>query len=114
MSSRILCRKAAFGAVFLAAAGVAEIPVGVARRRPLVAARVDLAPIEAGALVRVGEQVVGASNRLEPLRRLRLAGIDVRVKFLGELAVGRPDGRLVIGALDAERRIGIVCHRAEF
>ena len=102
MLSRSSWIEAGIGAVFLAPGGIAEVAVERPLRRHLVAGGVDLAAVVAGALVLVGQDVVGGADLLEPLRRLRLAGVDVRVVALGELAIGGADRRLAVGLLHAQ------------
>src|SRR5690349_10920038 len=74
--------------------------------RPLRAALIDFAPIVAGSLVRVREQIVSGGDRFETSLRLRLPRVEIRVELLGELAVGLAD---LVGTgvrLDAEHLIG--------
>src|SRR5690606_32548261 len=69
---------------------------------------VDLAAIEARALVGVRQQLVRRGQRLEPFGRGRVARVQVRVVLLRQLAESGADlvgGR---GAADAERDVGIV------
>src|SRR6185312_1106120 len=92
---------AAFGAILLPPRRVAEVPVGVARLRPLLAARVDFTVIETFPLLGVGQKIVGGADGLEPLRRLRFSGIYVRMVFLREFAIGGADrgfGRVALHA----------------
>ncbi len=74
----------------VAAAGLAVgiVAIGLLRR-PLLAVGVDLAAVEPGALIGVGQQFVGGRNLLEPRLRLGVAGIQVGMVLLGQLAVGR-------------------------
>ena len=81
------------------AAGV--FPV-VALLRPLLAAGVDLAEIETAALVRVAQDVIGRGDLLELLLGGLIAGIEVRMQLLGELAVSLGDVLGSCGLRDAE------------
>jgi hypothetical protein len=81
-----------------------------ALRRALGAGRVDLAAVVSRALVGVAEGIVGGGDRLLLVFCHALAGIEVRVMFLGELVVGLANV-LVAGVLrDAENLIGVQCH----
>ena len=110
MSLQVLGVEAGIRVVFLAPGGIAEVAVERPLRRHLVAGGVDLAAVVAGALVLVAQQVVGGADLLEPLRRLRLAGVHVGMVALGELAVGGADRRVAVGLLHAEDFVW-VCHR---
>ena len=99
---QVLLVEAGLGAIFLAPRGIAEVAIERPLRRHLVARGIDLAAVIARALVLVGQDIVGGADLLEPVRRLGLAGIDVGVVALGELAVGGTDRRLAVGLLHAE------------
>src|SRR3546814_589408 len=59
--------------------------------RPLVAGRVDLAAIEPRSLLGIGEQIVCAGGLLELQLDLRIAGVQIGMQLLRELAVGLLD-----------------------
>jgi hypothetical protein len=71
---------------------------------------VDFAAIEAGAAFGVGQQFVGRVDGLEAVLGLRVAGIEIGVRGLGELQERAANllVRRVPG--DAERRVGVVGH----
>ena len=71
------------------------------------AAGVDLAAIELAPLLLVGQQLVGGGALLEPLLRLLVAGMQVGMRGLGELAIGAAD--LVRGRVtaNAQHLVGI-------
>ena len=78
-----------------------EISVtGAARARLLMAEAVVL-----GALLGVGEHLIGLVDLLEFFLGVLVARVDVRVQLLGQFAVRRLDGGLVGRALDAEHFI---------
>ncbi len=87
---------------------------GVAVVLPLLvyfmALGVDLAAVEAGALVLVGQQVVGRADFAEAGCGVGLAGVDVGVMLFRQLAIGGADGGLIGGALNSEGFVR-VCHR---
>ena len=83
-----------------------EIAV-VALARPLRARRVDLAAIEARALLRVAQQIVGGTDVLEFPLRILVPGIEVGVQLLREPAIGLLDFRRRRVALDAQHLVGI-------
>ena len=56
--------------------------------RPLGAGGIDLAGVEAPALVGIAEQVVGARHLLEFLLSRLVAGIEVGMQLLRQLAIG--------------------------
>src|SRR5882724_9157608 len=100
--------------VFGALRPLGMTPVGPALR-PLGAAGVDLAAVVARPLLGIGQDVVGGVDRLEARGGILLAGIEVGVMLLGELAIGAPDLLLARLALDAEDGIRVVAgHRALF
>ncbi len=78
--------------------------------RPLLATGVDLAAIEAAALLGVGQKVIGRRDALEALLDIRLARIEVGMQLLGELAVRLLDRVLAVGLGDPQHRVGIVAH----
>ena len=83
-----------------AEAGEISIAAGAARARLLMAEAVVL-----GALLGVGEHLIGLVDLLEFFLGVLVARVDVRVQLLGQLAVRRLDGGLVGRALDAEHFI---------
>ncbi len=94
-----LAEPAACGFVAFLAGGIAVVlPLLV----DFMALGVDLAAVEAGALVLVGEQVVGRTDFAETGCGVGLAGVDVGVVLLRQLAIGGADGCLIGGALDAK------------
>jgi hypothetical protein len=97
------------GRVPLPAVAVGEAAVELAPG-PLSTGGVDLAPVEPGPLVLVGEQVVGRRQLLEPRLGLRVAGVQVRVRGLRELAVGLADVLWRSGARHAQHLVR-VAHR---
>src|SRR5208282_3551753 len=97
-----IVRPEGLRAIFAVRGLIAEVAVEAALPRPLGAARVDLAAVEARALLRVGEQRIGGGDGLEALLRVLFAGIEVRMKALRQLAVGGADRVLRGGALDAQ------------
>ena len=68
---------------------------------------VDLSSVVAAALLRVRQKVVGRRNLLEPLLGALVAGVEVRMQFLGQFPVSRADfiGRRGLG--DAQHFIGV-------
>ncbi len=78
-----------------------------AERRGGIAVAVDLAAVEARALVLVGQQVVGARHLAEPLGRLRIVLVAVRVQLLGELAISFLDVGLGRAPRDAQGLVRI-------
>ena len=72
-----------------------------------VAVDIDLAPVEPGALVLVGQEVIGAGHFRKALRGLGIVGIAVRVELLRQLAIGGLDVLLARAARYAQDRIGI-------
>ena len=87
------------------------MPPIIAARRPLGAGFVDFTPVVARPLIGIGEQIVGGGDRLEPRFRFGFAGVQIRVKLLGELAIDLAD---LVGAgvgFDAEHLIRCLrCH----
>ena len=75
-----------------------------------VAVHVDLAPVETGALVGVGQQVVGVGDLREAFTRFGIILIAVGVELLGQLAVGGLDVLLAGSAGHAQNGVGIFCH----
>ena len=88
------------------AAGVFAI-VAPLRRGLLGARGVDLAGVVAAPLVRVGQEVVGRRHFLEPLLGVLVAGIEVRMQFLGQLPVGLADLLGGRGLGEAEDLVGV-------
>ena len=86
----------------MAALGCVVAVISRVRRRLLRARGVDLAGVETPPLLRIGEQIIGDADLLEPLLRLLVARIEIRVQLLGELSIGAADfvGRGGLG--DAE------------
>ena len=83
-------RRRAFIGVFMPARPARM--VRIARPlRPLRAGRVNLAIVVAGPFGRVGKNVIGRRDRLEPLLRRLIAGVQVRMILLRQLAIGRAD-----------------------
>src|SRR5262245_66355926 len=86
-------------------AGAVEIAV-VALALTLVPRGIDLALVEARALLRVAYEVIGRGDLLEFLLRLLVAWIEVRMQLLRQLAVGLTDlvlRRLRLPATERER-----------
>src|SRR5208337_1313 len=81
---QVLRIEAGLTAVMTLARGVGVVAIEWTLRRHLVAGRVDLAAVIAGALVGVREQFVGDADLLEPLGGLGLAGIHVGMVLFGE------------------------------
>ena len=63
-----------------------EVPI-VALAGAFGARGIDLAAIETGALVRIAQEIVSGRDLLECFLGLLVAGIEVRVQLLGQLAV---------------------------
>ena len=96
------------GFVFSAGRALGEAAVArIGRLGTLGAAGVDLAAVEAGALVLVRQDVVGAGNLLEARLGLLVAGIEIGVVALGELAIGAANVVFARILLDAQHFIGI-------
>src|SRR5579883_1974223 len=87
----------------LGEAAVARIGV----LRPLGAAGVDLAAVEAGALVLVRQQIIGRRDLLEARLGLFVAGVEIGMMPLGELAIGGADLLLARILGDAEHLVGV-------
>ena len=66
-----------------------------AERHPRIALLVDLTAIILGALVLVGQDIIGARHLGEALGGLGIVLVAVRVELLGELPIGLLDRRLV-------------------
>src|SRR3546814_5204342 len=77
-----------------------------AEGRGRIALAVDLAPVEAGALVLVRQQVIGAGDGGKFLRCLRIVLVPVGMQFLGALTIGRFDLCLPRPARDAQGGVG--------
>src|SRR5262249_62427481 len=75
------------------AAGLAAESLEAVEAR--LAVGTDLAAVERLALAVVAQDLVGAVELAEALRRLRIAFVGVRVQLLGELAIGALDGRRI-------------------
>lgn len=105
---QVLGIEGLLGPVLGPARVVAEVAIELTCGRLLLARGVDLAPIEAGALLRIGQQGIGRGDRLETLFGFLLARIEVGVMQLGELAIARPDLRLRRGSRYAQQFIGII------
>ena len=91
-------------------AKAAATPAGagaIAEGRGRIALIVYLPPVELGALVLVGQQVIGARDVAEALRRFGIILVAVGVQLLGELAIGGFDRGLVGRAGYAQQGIGI-------
>jgi hypothetical protein len=90
-------------------AGVGVLAI-IALLRALGTGGVDLAAVEAGALFRVAQQVVGGRDILELVRRLGVARVEVRMELLGELAVSLVN--LVLGRAlgNAQDLVGVFAH----
>jgi len=91
------------------AAGIFAV---IALLRLLLARRVDLAAVEAPALLLVADDVVGGGDRLELLLGRLVARIEVGMQLLGELAIGLGDVGLRRGLGHAEDGIRVFCHLA--
>src|ERR1700726_4455154 len=94
----------AFGLVLPALRPFGVRPVRIAR--PLGTALVDLAAIVARPLLRIRQQFVSRGYRLEARLGGRLAGVQIGVELLGELAVRLADLVGAGGRLNAEHLIG--------
>src|SRR5690606_18533282 len=93
--------------------------------RFFIAFGVNLASVVAPALHLVGQEVIGGAHLLEAVGHVGLAGIEVRVKLLGQLAVRRLDflfgGRLgdaqnlvwILHHATIQYRLGIGCEKSE-
>ena len=75
--------------------------------RPLGTARVDLAPVEAGALLGIGKDLVRGRQLLEALLGGLVARVQVRMAGLGELAIGLADLLLRRLALQPQHLVGV-------
>src|SRR5581483_4049260 len=84
---------------------------GVRPRPARLAVGVDLAMVVLPALHRVADDVVGGRDLLEPLlRRAAVAGIDVGMQLLGQLAIG--PANLLVGriARHSQHLVGVLGH----
>ena len=90
-------------------AGALEIAV-IALARAFRAGGVDLAAIVACPLFRIADQVIGRGDCLEFLLRRPVAGIEVGMQRLGELAVGSANLIRRGLLLHAQDGIGILAH----
>ena len=88
-----------------------EIAV-IALPRPLLSGGIDLAAVEAGALLGIAQEVIGHGDLLELLLRLLIAGIEVRVQLLRQLTVGFADLVLRRLPLHAQNSVGVFAHVA--
>ena len=79
--------------------------------RMLLPAGIDLAPIVLGALILVVEDRISVGDLLELFLGLRVAGIEVRMQLLGELAVGLGNTAGVRRLRHTKNGIKILCHR---
>ena len=91
--------------VRIALIGSGEVPVEV-MLRPLRPGGVDLAGVEALSLVGVAQQVIGRRYLLESLLGSLVAGVEVRVQLLRQLAISTLDLGGRRGGGDAEDLIG--------
>src|SRR5262249_769303 len=73
----------------------------------------DLATVVTGAAFRIGEKIVSGSHFLEILIEPALAGVEIGMKLLCELAIGALDIVIRRAAWDAEHRVG-VSHLSHF
>ena len=97
--------------VILRALGPAGIFAVIALLRPLLAARIDLAAVVFSALLGILEDRIGVGDLLELLLGRRVAGIEIGVQLLGELAVGLGNVVGARGLRHAKNGIEILCHR---
>ena len=95
------------GAALGAGAGIIAIEIA---RRLLGAGGVDLAAIEAAALVLVADDAIGGGNILELALGILVSGIKVRMQFLGQLAIGALDLFLGRIPLDAQQLVWVSAH----
>jgi len=86
----------------------------VALPLPLGSGCVDLAAIETRPFVGIAEDGVGRRNALEPFFRLAVAGIEVGMKLLRQLAVRRADFFLAGVRLHAQDFVRIIGHVCDF
>ena len=93
----------------LLAAGIFAV---VALLRRLLAGGVDLAAVVAAALLLVAEDAIGRRDLLELLLGRLVAGVEVRMQLLGELAIGLGDVLGLGGLGDADYGIEVFCHRS--
>src|SRR5262249_34702110 len=78
---------------------------------PLLPRRVDLAPVVPPALLGIAKDVVGGGDLLEHLLGRLVAGIEVGMQFLGELAIGLGDVPGTRRLRHAKNCIEVFCHR---
>jgi hypothetical protein len=78
----------------------------------LVAAGVDFAAVEARALGRVAQDVIGGVYLLEALLGFLVAGVKVRMRLLRQAAESLLDVLVAGGRCDAQRLIGVFGHGA--
>src|SRR5271165_5207561 len=98
----------AFGALVRVSRAAGVLAIIAALRGRLFGPRgVDLAGVVAAALVRIGQELVGGRNLLEPLLGVLVARVEVRMQLLGELTIGLADllGGRRLG--DAEDLVGV-------
>ena len=88
-------------------AAKAAIAAAKAEGRGRIAVDINLPPVEAGAFVLVGQQVIGVGRGGEFFRSLRIVLVPVGMQFLGQLAIGGFDLRLAGATGDAQSGIGI-------
>ena len=86
------------------AAATAEAP------ELLAAVGVDLAPVELLALLLVAQNVEGGGDALEPVLGRRVAGVLVRMEFLGQLPERLADLVLTGAPRHAQFLVGITRH----
>ena len=90
--------------------GAFGMPSIIAARRTLGAGFVDFTAVVARPLIGIGEQIVGGRDRLEARFRFGFAGVQIRVKLFGELAIDFPDLVRAGVGFDAEHLIGCLRH----
>ena len=107
VAGEILWVKAARTA---ASTSAAKAAAAKALREGGVAVGVDFTPVEAGALVLVRQQIIGARHLGEACCRLGVALVGIGVELLGELAIGGFDVLLARAARHTKGGIGIGSH----
>jgi hypothetical protein len=96
------------GLVALARRALGEPPIArIGVLWPLGPAGVDLAAIEALALLFVRQEIVGAGDLLEAGFRRLVAGVEIGMVLFGELAVSGAEFVLARFLLDAQNFVGI-------